>query len=180
MRADFPGCNVGFFGHTHAPTLFRAPISRIIKEETDRQEETYSFGLKVEKPEELEFYMGESLTFPPGNKFEIDDDYFYLVNPGSVGQARIADITSYVVFDTIEKTIEFMPFVYNWEEAADAVNKANYKNESAQASIARSLIPENMRETQFHLWILWPIAPPVTCSRRQHRVKTQLKSRTCW
>lgn len=108
MLKEWEGSNVFFFGHSHIPSF-------------------------------IEMDEDGSISFQTGNDvidvdFEIKDNHYYLINPGSIGQPRVMGLTSYAIFDTKEKTLVIKELEYNIEEAQKAINDAGYSQ-----SIARRL-----------------------------------------
>jgi predicted phosphodiesterase len=85
---------IQFYGHTHVPTFVCAHQA---KDE---------FEIQAKK-------------ITPGQTFTLEDDCFYLINPGSVGQPRDRDQrASYLVFDTEARTITFRRVGYDYTRTA--------------------------------------------------------------
>lgn len=64
-----------------------------------------------------------SLT--PGVALTIEPDYFYLVNPGSVGQPRDRDPrAAYALYSPVERTVEFRRAAYDADRAAAKIRAA--------------------------------------------------------
>jgi predicted phosphodiesterase len=62
---------------------------------------------------------------PPELTLELEPDYFYLVNPGSVGQPRDADPrAAYAVYSPEERTVEFRRVAYDVDRAAAKIRAA--------------------------------------------------------
>jgi predicted phosphodiesterase len=62
---------------------------------------------------------------PPEFTLELEPDYFYLVNPGSVGQPRDADPrAAYAVYSPEERTVEFRRVAYDVDRAAAKIRAA--------------------------------------------------------
>jgi predicted phosphodiesterase len=145
IRARNPGYNVGIFGHTHYPTMCRIPLADL-----DNAIKTEVGFLGMRDKDNVEFHGGEEIMLPPVNKWDIEDEFFYLINPGSVGQPRIAHITSFAILDTIKKTIEYVQFSYNWQDAKNAVLEATYDSIHSQESIAKSLEPVDITKERLY------------------------------
>jgi predicted phosphodiesterase len=93
---------VQFYGHTHVPTFVRA-------HEVDGKFEI------------------ESERILPGQEFHLENDYTYLINPGSVGQPRDRDQrASYLVFDSKARTVTFRRVGYDYTETAHALLVGGY------------------------------------------------------
>ena len=99
-----------FFGHSHVPTVFKKKKGR----------GTWRTASEV-----------------CDKVHELDPDAYYLINPGSIGQARIEGLTSYALFDTEKMTLSIRSFQYNYKRAQKAVRDAGYS-----LSIASRLDPE--------------------------------------
>ena len=85
---------IQFYGHTHVPTFIRA-------RETKGQFEI------------------ESERILPGQEFHLENNHYYLINPGSVGQPRDRDRrASYLVFDSKTRTVSFRRVPYDYTETA--------------------------------------------------------------
>jgi diadenosine tetraphosphatase ApaH/serine/threonine PP2A family protein phosphatase len=64
-----------------------------------------------------------SLT--PSVALNIEPDYFYLVNPGSVGQPRDRDPrAAYALYSPVERTVEFRRVAYDADRAAAKIRAA--------------------------------------------------------
>lgn len=99
---------VQFFGHTHVPTFIRA---REIKGE----------------------FVIESERILPGREFLLENNYYYLINPGSVGQPRDRDQrASYVVFDSKARTVTFRRVRYDYTETAHDLLVGGYPESLAR------------------------------------------------
>jgi predicted phosphodiesterase len=62
---------------------------------------------------------------PPEFTLELEPDYFYLVNPGSVGQPRDADPrAAYAVYSPEERTVELRRVAYDIDRAAAKIRAA--------------------------------------------------------
>jgi diadenosine tetraphosphatase ApaH/serine/threonine PP2A family protein phosphatase len=62
---------------------------------------------------------------PLDRTLEVEPDYFYLLNPGSVGQPRDADPRSaYAVYSPEERTVEFRRVAYDVDRAAAKIRAA--------------------------------------------------------
>lgn len=93
---------VQFFGHTHVPTFIAA------KKVGDK------FEIQAHKTTH-------------NQTFNLEDGYYYMVNPGSVGQPRDRDQrASYLVFDTEERTITFRRVGYDYTATAHDLIAADY------------------------------------------------------
>lgn len=99
--------NLFFFGHSHLPTYISF------------SKESQGVG--------FEFDMGRHLD---ADTYLIDKKKVYFINPGSVGQPR-SGITSYAIFDTLEKSVRIESFEYDWGMAQKAVNEAGYSQNIA-------------------------------------------------
>lgn len=85
---------IQFYGHTHVPTFIRA-------HEVDGKFEI------------------ESERILPGQEFHLENDHYYLVNPGSVGQPRDRDQrASYLVFDSKARIVTFRRVRYDYTKTA--------------------------------------------------------------
>lgn len=85
---------IQFYGHTHVPTFIRA-------KDADGEPEIHS----------------EKIF--PGQTFSLQEDDYYLINPGSVGQPRDRDLrAAYVVLDTDQHTVTFRRVKYDYTETA--------------------------------------------------------------
>ena len=61
----------------------------------------------------------------PDRILELEPDYFYLVNPGSVGQPRDGDPrAAYAVYSPEERTVEFRRVAYDVDRAAEKIRAA--------------------------------------------------------
>jgi diadenosine tetraphosphatase ApaH/serine/threonine PP2A family protein phosphatase len=61
----------------------------------------------------------------PGRPLEIEPDYFYLVNPGSVGQPRDGDPrAAYALYWPMERVVEFRRVAYDVDRAAAKIRAA--------------------------------------------------------
>jgi len=64
-------------------------------------------------------------TLSPERILELQPDYFYLINPGSVGQPRDADPrAAYAVYSPEERTVEFRRIAYDVDRAAAKLRAA--------------------------------------------------------
>jgi predicted phosphodiesterase len=64
-------------------------------------------------------------ALPPDRTLELEPDYFYLVNPGSVGQPRDADPrAAYAVYSPEERAVEFRRVAYDVDRAAAKIRAA--------------------------------------------------------
>jgi predicted phosphodiesterase len=73
------------------------------------------------------FRMTRRMTrpLPLERTLELEPDYFYLVNPGSVGQPRDADPrAAYAVYSPEERTVEFRRVAYDVDRAAAKIRAA--------------------------------------------------------
>ncbi len=73
------------------------------------------------------FRMSRRTTAPlsPERTLELEPDYFYLVNPGSVGQPRDGDPrAAYAVYSPEERTVEFRRVAYDVDRAAAKIRAA--------------------------------------------------------
>jgi predicted phosphodiesterase len=62
---------------------------------------------------------------PPGRTVEIEPNYFYLVNPGSVGQPRDGDPrAAYALYSPEERVVEYRRVAYDVERAAAKIRAA--------------------------------------------------------
>jgi predicted phosphodiesterase len=62
---------------------------------------------------------------PPERTLELEPDYFYLINPGSVGQPRDGDPrAAYAVYSPEERTVEFCRVAYDVDRAAAKIRAA--------------------------------------------------------
>jgi predicted phosphodiesterase len=62
---------------------------------------------------------------PPERTFELEPDYFYMINPGSVGQPRDADPrAAYAVYSPEERTVELRRVAYDVDRAAAKIRAA--------------------------------------------------------
>ena len=61
----------------------------------------------------------------PDRTLELEPDYFYLLNPGSVGQPRDGDPrAAYAVYSPEERTVEFRRVAYDVDRAAAKIRAA--------------------------------------------------------
>ena len=73
------------------------------------------------------FRLARRTTAPlsPERTLELEADYFYLVNPGSVGQPRDGDPrAAYAVYSPEERTVEFRRVAYDVDRAAAKIRAA--------------------------------------------------------
>ena len=64
-------------------------------------------------------------TIRPGLRLEIEPDYLYLVNPGSVGQPRDSDPrAAYAMYSPAEGAVEFRRVAYDIDRAAAKIRAA--------------------------------------------------------
>lgn len=64
-------------------------------------------------------------VLPPEFTLELEPDYFYLVNPGSVGQPRDGDPrAAYAVYSPEERTVELRRVAYDVDRAAAKIRAA--------------------------------------------------------
>jgi len=73
------------------------------------------------------FRMARRTTAPLSRErtLELEPDYFYLVNPGSVGQPRDGDPrAAYAVYSPEERTVEFRRVAYDVDRAAAKIRAA--------------------------------------------------------
>jgi len=73
------------------------------------------------------FRMARRMTgvLPPERTLELEPDYFYLVNPGSVGQPRDGDPrAAYAVYSPEERTVELRRVAYDVDRAAAKIRAA--------------------------------------------------------
>jgi predicted phosphodiesterase len=73
------------------------------------------------------FRLARRTTRPlqPERTFELEPDYYYLVNPGSVGQPRDGDPrAAYAVYSPEECTVEFRRVAYDVDRAAAKIRAA--------------------------------------------------------
>jgi len=62
---------------------------------------------------------------PAKGTLELEPDYFYLLNPGSVGQPRDGDPrAAYAVYSPEERTVEFRRVAYDVDQAAAKIRAA--------------------------------------------------------
>ena len=85
LRADFPGRNICFFGHTHEQKVFEVD-GKIVREIT-----------------------------PRNGRVVLREDREYFINPGSVdaSRKRLHKFAEYAVFDSSARAIEFFHIAYN-------------------------------------------------------------------
>jgi predicted phosphodiesterase len=95
--------NLFFFGHSHLPTF-------IVDDPEDQKH-----GVSAEVGRQLE-----------NDTYTLEDDRYYLVNPGTIGQPRGSGITSYLILDTKERSIRWEGFEYDYKAAQKAVFAAGY------------------------------------------------------
>jgi predicted phosphodiesterase len=68
---------------------------------------------------------GAATLLRPNRVLELEPDYFYLINPGSVGQPRDGDPRAgYVLFSIEERTVEYRRVPYNIDGAAAKIRAA--------------------------------------------------------
>ncbi|MFP3869957.1 MAG: metallophosphoesterase family protein [Syntrophobacteria bacterium] len=104
MRKKTPEVRIAFFGHTHQPTLWQRDVRG-----------------KASKAEII------------GDRFPLDPEHMYLINPGSVGQPRQNHWqASYLVFDEAVETVQFKQVPYDLA--------------TAQAKIRQARLPEYLAE----------------------------------
>lgn len=66
-----------------------------------------------------------TVPLPRDRALELEPDYFYLVNPGSVGQPRDADPrAAYAVYSPEERMVEFRRVAYDVDRAAAKIRAA--------------------------------------------------------
>jgi len=111
---------LSLFGHTHIPTF--------VKQTNDYIESDFSIeGIKTNV-----FNIGGDGEI----KFDLSEAFekkaVFLINPGSVGQARGGGNVSFGILDTEEKTFEFCPFSYNYKKAVQAVRDIGYSKRIAE------------------------------------------------
>src|SRR5690606_30939445 len=95
------GAPLCFFGHTHIATVY---------------EEMNVPGRK---------YSLEETPLPHGGRIELEEEYQYLVNPGSCGQPRDRNPQArYALFDTKTCVIEVLAVDYDIEAAREAILQA--------------------------------------------------------
>jgi predicted phosphodiesterase len=88
---------VSFFGHTHVPSLFTQGDGEV----------------------EATVLRGDNLVI------ELEPDFRYLINPGSVGQPRDADPrAAYMIFDSREMRVEWWRVEYPVGRAQDRILEA--------------------------------------------------------
>jgi len=67
-----------------------------------------------------------SVEIPLDGTVKLNEDGFYLLNPGSVGQPRNGDPrSSYFIFDTQENTLRFRLVEYDLSETIKKIMNAN-------------------------------------------------------
>jgi len=67
----------------------------------------------------------DTAAIRPELRLEIEPDYFYLVNPGSVGQPRDSDPrAAYIMYSPLEAAVEFRRVVYDVDRAAAKIRAA--------------------------------------------------------
>lgn len=94
LSEDVGGPCVQLYGHTHVPALIA--------------------GLRTSGGWQIDV-----IKVRPGKTYFLDPGYFWIVNPGSVGQPRDKDRrAAYALLDTTEHTIRFERVEYNWRETA--------------------------------------------------------------
>ena len=108
--------NLGFFGHSHFPSVIKRD----------------KFGFTV-----FDIYdKSGAFLRRYGNIFSIssafDGSECFLINPGAVGQPRGKSKTSFAIFDTSQKTVEFVFFDYDKTKAQDAIIKSGLSEELAK------------------------------------------------
>jgi predicted phosphodiesterase len=93
---------IQFYGHTHVPTFIRARESGGV------------FDIQAEK-------------ILPGQTFHLENNYYYMINPGSVGQPRDRDQrAAYAVFDAKARTVTFRRVGYDTTETAHDLLAGDY------------------------------------------------------
>lgn len=96
-----------FFGHTHQAVVFGCP--------RDEKTEWWRNGFKD--------MMGALIT--DGGVLELEDDFKYLLNPGSCGQPRDGNPQAkYAIFDSETRVVEVRALDYNIEGAQQAIYQA--------------------------------------------------------
>ena len=68
---------------------------------------------------------GAASRIAPQRTLQMEPDYFYLINPGSVGQPRDGDFrAAYAIFSAENQTVEYRRVMYNVNEAAAKIREA--------------------------------------------------------
>jgi predicted phosphodiesterase len=114
---------IQFYGHTHVPTFIYV------------REVKGSFDIQAEQ-------------IFPGQTFSLENDHYYMINPGSVGQPRDRDPrASYLVFDTKARTITFRRIGYDVTGTAHDLLVKEYPESLARrlqtAAAAEKETPDN-------------------------------------
>jgi predicted phosphodiesterase len=90
---------VCFFGHTHQAVVYRAPA------------DNWTSPLQM-----------QGAQMPEGGTFELEDDWKYLVNPGSCGQPRDGNRQArYAIFNTDSQQVQVFAIDYDWNAARKAI-----------------------------------------------------------
>ncbi|OQA19413.1 MAG: phosphodiesterase [bacterium ADurb.Bin363] len=96
LENNKPNIKLCFFGHTHSQAIW--------------------------------FKRGDGSIFNPsikGKAFPVNSDCLYLINPGSVGQARgQGAMACYLVYDSEKKNITFQQIEYDYKSAAKKIIQA--------------------------------------------------------
>lgn len=97
---------VGFFGHTHIPSVFKLNCTMDNK-----------------------LYIHCDPILGNNNKIAIEDEKSYLINPGSLGQPRDKDPrASFMIFDVENMEVTTRRFQYDNVTAAEKIVKAGLPN----------------------------------------------------
>lgn len=101
IRDNYPDTVIAFFGHTHTKGI-------------------YEYNFETRKIEMLEVDYDWT---------KLRDDRFYIVNPGSVGQARDGDLfASCLIYDKKRHMIKYIKASYDIDEEARKIKRAGLPN----------------------------------------------------
>lgn len=108
---DRKPCNIGFFGHTHYPSIIKYNVNEDLMLECE-----IGMGIlgsmmnESEDPYEVVFDVSD-----------VEDSVVTLVNPGAIGQTRGSDNPSFALLDTETSKVSIIFYEYNYEAAQKAI-----------------------------------------------------------
>lgn len=94
------GFKIVFFGHTHKPAIYSADSS-------------------------LADMKDLKINLQKKRDYQLDDDHYYMINPGSAGESRYELPYTFLVFDSVDRRIHFVevPWSKSDREALLAKNR---------------------------------------------------------
>jgi predicted phosphodiesterase len=108
MASLYPGVNICFFGHTHQRALY-----------------SYDYRTTQEFPEQGLEYPEQDSEQRTAPEFDLTAERLYLINPGSIGQARDGKPgASYLIFDVDKNTIAYRHVPYDFNQTQRKVAAA--------------------------------------------------------